>query len=82
MASLVKFENPLFNPSAVQDVLRQINSLPCQGSYIIEHYDGRVSNISFASVSEREVVDSARAWMAADHDIVCIRIPRFNVVLH
>lgn len=82
MAGVVKFRNPLFNPEAVQVALRQIASLPCQGSYIIEHHDGRVSNISFACISEARAVDDARAWMAADPDIKCIRIPRFNIVLY
>ena len=82
MAGLVKFKNPLYNPEVVQVALRQIASLPCQGSYIVEHRDGRVSNISFAYISEARAIDDARAWMCAAADIVCIRIPRFNVVLY
>ena len=56
--------------------------MPYQGSFIIEHRGGRVSNVSFAAISEARVMEEARALLVLDPDIVCIRVPRFNAVLY
>lgn len=82
MAGLVKFTNPLYNPQAVVDALRQIASLPFQGTMIIEHRDKHVYNVDYSGSSESEIMDFARAFLRNDLNVVCVRLPRFNVVMY
>lgn len=82
MAGLVKFSNPLYNPLAVQDALRQIASLAFHGTMIVEHRNGRVSNVDYSGNSESEIMHLARAFLRNDIDVVCVRLPRFNVVMY
>lgn len=82
MAGVVKFSNPCFNPQFVEEIKRQISGLAFHGSFIIEYRNGRISNVSFSSNSESDVISQGRAWFVSNPEIVCVRIPRFNVVLY
>lgn len=80
MAGVVKFRNPLYNPQVIEDIKRQIAGLAFHGSFIIEYRGGRVVNTPYSSDSESEVMNMARAFFVTNPDIVCVRVPRFNVV--
>lgn len=82
MAGVVKFKNPLYNPAAVQEVLSQVANLPHHGTMICEYHNGRVSNVDYSASSESEVMNIARAFIRTNPDIVCVRLPRFNVVMY
>lgn len=82
MAGVVKFRNPLYNSQVVDDIKSQIASLAFHGSFIIEYRDGHISNSSFSSNSESDVMAMARAFFITNPDIVCVRVPRFNAVLY
>ena len=82
MAGVVKFSNPLYNPDAVQVALNQIAGLAFHGTMICEYRSGRVSNVSYSASSESEVMNIARAFIRTNPDIVCVRLPRFNVVMY
>ena len=82
MAGVVKFSNPLYNSQFVQDVLNQIASLPIHGTMIVEHRSGRVSNVDYSGCSESEIMNIARAFLRNDIEVVCVRLPRFNVVMY
>lgn len=82
MAGVVKFKNPLFNPDAVQVALRQIANLPIHGTMIVEHRDKHVSNVGYSGSDESEIMDFARAFLRNNPEVVCVRLPRFNVVMY
>lgn len=82
MAGVVKFSNPLYNPQVVQDVLNQIANLPIRGTMIVEHRNGRVSNVGYSGYSESEIMNIARAFLRNSLDVVCVRLPRFHVVMY
>jgi len=82
MAGVVKFSNPLYNPQAVADVMRQIANLPFHGTMFVEHIDKRISNVSYSGSDESEIMNFARAFLRNDPEVVCVRLPRFNVVMY
>lgn len=82
MAGVVKFTNPLYNPQVVENIKRQIAGLVFHGTMICEYNNGRVSNVSYSASSESEVMNIARAFIRTNHDIKCVRLPRFNVVMY
>lgn len=82
MAGVVKFKNPLYNPAAVQEVLSQVANLTYRGTMICEYHNGRVSNVDYSASSESDVINIARAFIRTNPDIVCVRLPRFNVVMY
>lgn len=82
MAGVVKFSNPMYNPQVVSDVLNQIAGLVFRGTMIVEYRGGRISNVSYSGNSESEVMNIARAFIRTNPDIVCVRLPRFNVVMY
>lgn len=82
MAGVVKFTNPMYNPQVVEDIKRQIAGLVFHGTMICEFRNGRVSNVSYSANSESEVMNIARSFIRTNLDIVCVRLPRFNVVMY
>lgn len=82
MAGVVKFSNPLYNPQVVEEIKRQIASLVYHGTIICEYRNGRVSNVDYSGNSESEIMDIARAFLRNNPDVVCVRLPRFNVVMY
>lgn len=82
MAGVVKFSNPMYNPQVVEEIKRQIAGLVFHGTMICEYRNGRVSNVSYSANSESEVMNIARAFIRTNPDIVCVRLPRFNVVMY
>lgn len=82
MAGVVKFSNPMYNPDAVQVALRQIANLPFHGTMIVEHRDKHISNVSYSGSDESEIMNFARAFLRNDPEVVCVRLPRFNVVMY
>lgn len=82
MAGVVKFTNPMYNPQVVEDIKRQIAGLVFHGTMIVEHINGRVSNVSYSANSESEVMNIARAFIRTNPEIKCVRLPRFNVVMY
>lgn len=82
MAGVVKFSNPMYNPQVVQDVLNQIANLPIRGTMIVEHRNGRVSNVDYAGCSESEIMNIARAFLRNNIEVVRVCLPRFNVVMY
>lgn len=82
MAGVVKFSNPMYNPQVIEDIKRQIAGLAFHGTMICEYRSGRVSNVSYSANSESEVMNIARAFIRTNPDIVCVRLPRFNVVMY
>ena len=79
MPVVVKFRNPLYDYQFVEDIKRQKAGLVYHGSFIIEYRSGRVSNVSYSSDSESEIMNMARAFFFNNPDVVCVRVPRFNV---
>lgn len=82
MAGVVKFSNPMYNPKVVEDIKCQIAALVFHGTMIVEYRNSRVSNVSYSASSESEVMHIARAFIRTNPDIVCVRLPRFNVVMY
>lgn len=82
MAGVVKFTNPMYNPQVVEDIKRQIAGLVFHGTMICEYRGGRVSNVSYSANSESEVMNIARAFIRTNPEVVCVRLPRFNVVMY
>lgn len=82
MAGVVKFSNPMYNDQVVSDVLNQIANLVFRGTMIVEYRGGRISNVSYSGNSESEVMNIARAFIRTNPEIVCVRLPRFNVVMY
>lgn len=82
MAGVVKFSNPRYNDQVVEDIKRQIASLVFHGTMICEYNNGRVSNVGYSASSESEVMNIARAFIRTNPEIVCVRLPRFNVVMY
>ena len=82
MAGVVKFKNPLYNPQAVKDVMNQIAGLAFHGTMIIEHRNKHISNVSYSGSDESEIMNFARAFLRNDPEVVCVRLPRFNVVMY
>lgn len=82
MSGVVKFRNPLYDDQVVEDIKCQIASLVYRGTMFVEYRNGRVSNISYSASSESEVMNIARGFIHTNPDIVCIRLPRFDVVMY
>lgn len=82
MAGVVKFTNPMYNPKVVDEIKRQIAGLVFHGTIFCEYRNGHVSNVDYSASSESEVMNIARAFIRTNPDVVCVRIPRFNVVMY
>ena len=64
----------------VGDLFDMNRELRYHGTFIITHRDGRVSNVSYADNSEREIHSMARAFFFNNSDVVRVELPKFNVV--
>lgn len=82
MVGVVKFSNPMYNPEAVNDVLKQIAALTFKGSIFIERSNKSVSHISYACSDKSEVVRIADTIFRDAVDVVRVSIPALNIVLY
>lgn len=82
MAGVVRFTNPMYNHKVVDEIKRQIAGLVFHGTMICEFRNGRVSNVDYSGNSESEIMNIARAFIRTNPEIVCVRLPRFNVVMY